>query len=143
MDFLHNWIHFVERAKLAPAVVGAADHQMFLACSAEALPALEIAPGLDVWTYTRAANVSTLVQQGKADFKYYRHHKKSFLELGLVKVRVAFLWELLELGYDILISDLDVVWLRPHWERWMTYRGEPYGRPPQPEASLQAIEHSH
>lgn len=24
----------------------------------------------------------------------------------------------------------------------MTYRGEPYGRPPQPEASLQAIEHS-
>lgn len=24
----------------------------------------------------------------------------------------------------------------------MTYRGEPYGRPPQPEASLQAIEYS-
>ncbi|KAL1519824.1 hypothetical protein AB1Y20_023330 [Prymnesium parvum] len=137
MEFLHNWRHFVQKAGLRPALVGAADHQMFVACEAEGIGALEIAGGLDVWTYTRSRNASTAVQQGKSDFKYYRHHKRSFLELGLVKV--AFLWELLELGHDILISDLDVVWIRPEWERWMSYRGEKHGRPPLPEAALQAM----
>ena len=38
-----------------------------------------------------------MVQEGKSDFKYYRHHKSSFLELGLVKA--AFLWELLRCGH--------------------------------------------
>jgi len=38
-----------------------------------------------------------VVQAGNAEWKYYRHHKSSFLELGLVKV--AFLWELVSLGY--------------------------------------------
>ena len=33
MDFLHNWRHFILEAGLAPAVVGAADSQMFRACS--------------------------------------------------------------------------------------------------------------
>ena len=64
---------------------------------------------------------------GSTEWKYYRHHKSAFLEIGLVKI--AFLWELVQLGFDVLISDLDIVWLSPHWERWMTYR--------QPRAPLE------
>ena len=36
--------------------------------------------------------------------RYYRHHNSDFLEMGLVKV--AFLYELVGLGFDVLISDL-------------------------------------
>ena len=46
--------------------------------------------------------------------------------------QVAFLHELLTVGFDVLISDLDVVWLNGHWRRWMTWRGFT----PLPEASL-------
>ena len=109
LDFLHNWRHHVERVGLSPALVGAADAQMLKACSREGIAALGIAQGLDVWQYTRSAHASTVVQEGKSEWAYYRHHNSSFLELGLVKA--AFLWELLTLGYDVLISDLDVVWL--------------------------------
>jgi hypothetical protein len=135
MPFLRNWHHFVKKVGLEPVLVGAADVQMLGACTAENIAALGIVPGLDPWTYTRGHNVSTVVQSGKSEWKYYRHHKTSFLELGLVKA--AFLWELLNLGYDVLISDLDVVWLGNGWERWMTYRNAL--RPPLPEASLQAM----
>ena len=40
--------------------------------------------------------------------------RSDFLEMGLVKV--AFLWELLAVGFSVLISDLDVVWLKGHWQ---------------------------
>ena len=139
LPFMHNWRHFVGRAGLEPAVVGAADGQMFAACSRENVPALAIADGLDVWTYKRGkaklGEPSTAVQKGGVEWKYYRHHKSSFLELGLVKV--AFLWELVSLRFDVLISDLDVVWLRGGWERWMSHR-QP-GRPPLREAALLAM----
>ena len=135
MPFLRNWHHFVKKVGLNPVLVGAADVQMLEACTAENVAALGIVPGLDPWTYTRGHNVSTVVQSGKSEWKYYRHHKTSFLELGLVKA--AFLWELLNLGYDVLISDLDVVWLGNGWEHWMTYRNPL--RPPLREASLQAM----
>lgn len=39
----------------------------------------------------------------------------------ILRSQVAFLWELLSLGFNILISDLDVVWLNGHWARWMTW----------------------
>ena len=141
MDFLHNWRHFILKAGLAPAVVGAADSQMFQACSREGIPALEIVAGLDVWTYTRSKNASTVVQEGKSSFKYYRHHKSSFLELGLVKV--AFLWELVELGYDVLISDLDIVWLQVRHARSLgqclrRHRACP-ATPPRHERLMNAI----
>ena len=128
MDFLRNWRHFVQRAGLAPAIVGAADGQMLAACTAEGIAAIGLVAGLDVWNYTRSSvAVTTVVQSGKSEWKYYRHHKSSFLELGLVKA--AFLWELLRLGYDILISDLDVVWLDSGWHRWASPQ---WGHAPAP-----------
>ena len=100
LDFLHNWRHFVLKRGIGPVVlVGAAEKKMFRACSDEGIPALGIADGLDVWTYKHLQNVSTVVQDGKTDWDYYRHSKKSFLELGVVKA--AFLWELTSLGYDV------------------------------------------
>ena len=137
LNFLRNWRHFAgKHAELAPAVVGAADSQMLEACTQEGIAALGLVAGLDVWTYTRnASREVNAVQGGKTEWKYYRHHKSSFLELGLVKA--AFLWELLSLGYDVLISDLDVVWLGGEWEQWMTYRVPT--RPPLPEAALLAM----
>ena len=55
--------------------------------------------------------------------------------MGLVKV--AFLWELLSAGFNVLISDLDVVWLNGHWQRWMTWADAAH--PPVPQASLIAL----
>ena len=136
MQFFRNWLHFVRKVGIGPVVIGAADKQMYVACTAEEIAAIAIAPGLDVWTYTRRGNVSTVVQEGHSEWKYYRHHKSSFLEIGLVKA--AFLWELLALGFDVLISDLDIVWLSPRWEPWMTYRHEAT-YPPYREAALMAM----
>ena len=59
------------------------------------------------------------------------------MRMATPQVKAAFLWELLCLGYDVLISDLDVVWLSARWEPWMTYRNP--RRPPLPEAELQAM----
>ena len=39
-DFLRNWLHYVRRAGLEPAVAGAADAQMLAACSKEGIAAL-------------------------------------------------------------------------------------------------------
>ena len=39
---------------------------------------------------------------GKTQWQYFRHHNSDFLGMGLVKV--AFLWELLISGLDVLIS---------------------------------------
>ena len=52
--------------------------------------------------------------------------------------RNAYDVELLCLGYDVLISDLDIVWLKPRWEPWMTYRHEAT-HPPYREAALMAM----
>ena len=38
------------------------------------------------------------------------------------------------LGFDVLISDLDVVWLSGRWQRWMTW-ADPH-HPPVAEAAL-------
>ena len=85
-----------------------------------------------MWTYEKMKGTSNVQGEASGCGKYYRHHKDCFLELGLVKA--AFLWELLKLGYDVLISDLDVVWLTAQWEPWMTYRVPT--KPPLPEVRV-------
>eukprot|EP00962_Isochrysis_galbana_P035035 scaffold11945_cov84-Isochrysis_galbana.AAC.1 len=57
LDFLRNWLHYVNRAGLAPAVAGAADAQMLRACTAEGIAALGIADGLDVRLFIGATPV--------------------------------------------------------------------------------------
>jgi len=135
MDFVKNWLHFIRKAQLAPILVGAADTGLFKFCTDEGLPAAAISPELDVWTYERKPRAATDVYQIKTEWKYFRHHNSDFLEMGLVKV--AFLWELLSAGFSVLISDLDVVWLNGHWQRWMTW--EDAAAQPVAEASLIAL----
>jgi len=132
MDFVKNWLHFAGRAGLSPLLVGTADSGLLDFCNSQTVPAAAISPELDVWTYKRKERAKQAVYEIKSEWKYFRHHNSDFLEMGLVKV--AFLWELLSVGYSVLISDLDVVWLNGHWPRWMMY-GHP-SEAPLPEASL-------
>ena len=134
IDFLKNWLHFVKRAQLSPYLVGAADAGVLEFCDQQGLPAAAISPDLDVWTYTRKARAAKQVYEIKTEWKYFRHHDSDFLEMGLVKA--AFLWELLVANFDVLISDLDVVWLNSHWQRWMTWAAS---SPPLLEASHIAL----
>ena len=84
LDFVHNWMHFVKKAGLSPALIGAADLSLQQKCTEEGLPAVGVSPQLDVWSYARKAKdrAKDQVFDLKSDWKYYRHHKKSFLEMG-------------------------------------------------------------
>ena len=103
MQFLRNWRHYIIQAGIGPAIVGAADADMLAACTAEGIGAIGIVQDLDVWTYEKMKGTSNVQGEASGCGKYYRHNKNCFLELGLVKA--AFLWEILSLGYDVLISD--------------------------------------
>ena len=131
MDFVNNWLHFVSKAGMHPVLVGAADAPLLAACNQRRVPAAGIIPELDVWTYRRKPRSADLYEM-KSEWKYFRHHNSDFLEMGLVKV--AFLWELLSIGFNVLISDLDVVWLNGRWQRWMTWADA--ANPPVPQAAL-------
>ena len=136
MDFVKNWLHFAKKAGLTPYLVGTADTGTRDYCAGAGVAAAAIDPRLDVWTYQRKKQSEVTDDAlGKTQWQYFRHHNSDFLGMGLVKV--AFLWELLISGLDVLISDLDVVWLNDGWKRWMTWR-EP-AQPPVPEASLMAL----
>ena len=134
MDFVKNWLHFVSRAGLTPYLVGASDVPLLSFCDNASVAAAGINPELDVWTHERrpVKPNGTAAYELKSGWKYYRHHNSDFLEMGLVKV--AFLRELVSAGFDVLISDLDVVWLNGHWKRWMTWRD--LTEPPVAEAAL-------
>jgi hypothetical protein len=137
MDFVKNWLHFITApgTALSPYLVGAADAGLLKFCDEHSIPAAAIIPELDVWTYTRKPRAKGEVYEMKSDWKYFRHHNSDFLEMGLVKV--AFLWELLSMGFSVLISDLDVVWLNGHWQRWMTWADA--ANPPVKEGHLIAL----
>ena len=64
MQFLRNWRHYIVKAGIAPAIVGAADADMLAACTAEAIGATGIVQDLDVWTYEKMKGTSNV--QGEA-----------------------------------------------------------------------------
>ena len=101
MDFVKNWLHFVRRAGIGPYLVGASDVPLLEFCNNNSVAAAAIIPELDVWTHTRKAKGGRAAYELKSGWQYYRHHNSDFLEMGLVKV--AFLWELVTLGFDVLI----------------------------------------
>ena len=113
-DFLTNWLHFVSRAALAPVLVGVADEPLGGWCHQRAVPAVQR-------RRSKNASESPRVGGGYTCSGYtcsgYIRHDAAFLELGDLKLE--FLTNLLELGFTVLYSDLDVVWLAPGWERWM------------------------
>ena len=112
MDFVKNWLHFVNRAQLTPFLVGAADTGLFKFCTDAHVASVAISPELDVWTYQRKPKLKEAVYEIKSEWKYMRHHNSDFLEMGLVKV--AFLWELLSAHFSVRISDLTLALILTH-----------------------------
>ena len=58
MQFLRNWRHYILKAGIGPAIVGAADADMLAACTAEGIGAIGIVQDLDVWTLTLALTLA-------------------------------------------------------------------------------------
>ena len=99
-DLLTTYIGHARKANLSPIVVGAVDASMLSICDERfSLPAV-------------ADNATAL----GAKWQYFRHHH-DFLRFGSLKVKLIL--ELLQPGFSVLLSDLDVIWLSSHWRsRW-------------------------
>ena len=99
-DMLKNWVLHVQRVQNGaglPYVVACMDDKLFGLAESEGFPAVlmsESAGG--------ESQVSTR-------WKYYRMDPKAFLAMGILKVR--FFMEFMRAGFDVLCSDLDVIWL--------------------------------
>ena len=72
MDFVKNWLHFVQRAGLSPYLVGAADVGLLRFCDEHRVPAAGIVPELDVWTYKKRSRAAGEVFEMKSEWKYFR-----------------------------------------------------------------------
>ena len=77
MDFVKNWVHFIQKANLKPFLIGAADLPLLKACNGLSLPAAGIDPSLDVWTYQRKPGYGKEVYEMKSEWKYFRHHVRA------------------------------------------------------------------
>lgn len=73
LDFVFNWRHFVDRAGLRPAIVGAADGGLLRACADSGIAAVAVSPALDVWTYEMKRAVAGQAFELKSEWKYYRY----------------------------------------------------------------------
>lgn len=71
----------MRRAGISPALVGAADASLLARCDKDSVAAIGVRPDLDVWSYQRKARTAEQIFDLKSDWKYYRHHKSSFLEV--------------------------------------------------------------
>ena len=100
-DMLRNWAIHARRLGMG-YVVACMDQQLFDLAASKAIPAVMMkdkvggGAGGDGAVTTR--------------WKYYRMDPKAFMQMGILKVR--FFMEFLRGGFDLLCSDLDVVWLR-------------------------------
>ena len=72
MDFVRNWLHFIDRAQLGPFLVGAADTALFKFCTEENVASAAISPELDVWTYERKAKAKEAVYEIQTQWKCAR-----------------------------------------------------------------------
>ena len=97
-EMLRNWEYHVRRQRIT-YVVACMDESLFNFSDGANMPAV---------MHTNAS------QDGGEDkvqtrWKYYRMDPKAFLTMGLLKVR--FFVSFLRAGFDVLCSDLDVIWL--------------------------------
>ncbi|KAJ1624507.1 nucleotide-diphospho-sugar transferase-domain-containing protein [Pavlovales sp. CCMP2436] len=109
LDFLLNWVQHVQRIpSLDPFVVAAIDHSVFDACAV-----LDVRVFLAPRWQIIANRTNTPQKQHKAASEYFRADLSSFKKMGFVKVLTVA--ALLEHGYSVLVSDVDVIWLRHPW----------------------------
>ena len=101
-DWVENWRAHAERAGLTQVLVGAADTTVLELCA-------------DRWGLA-AIGLSNETRTALGSHGYIRH-QAAFLQMGLRKV--SLLLALLLPGFNVLMSDLDVIWLRGEWHAWM------------------------
>ena len=94
-DFIVNWVAQVESRSLAPFVVGAVDAASSVAFSALGFPTISFG--------SNAMNSSG----------YFRADERAYLKLAELKMDL--LHGLLSAGWDVLISDADVLWFDSPW----------------------------
>ena len=98
-DMLKNWaLHAREVGMLY--TVACMDAKLFSTADEAAVPAVMMQANAD------GADEGAVTTR----WKYYRMDPKAFMQMGILKVR--FFMEFLRAGFDLLCSDLDVVWLR-------------------------------
>eukprot|EP00854_Cymbomonas_tetramitiformis_P006321 gene6321-7574_t len=101
MSFVRNWVAFAKQSKIQQVLVIAMDDRVLEAFRSEGVPVVGVA---DFWT---TPDCPTCKAEGVEGF---RMQKEAFNSMGFVKVAVLVV--LLEIGYDVLLSDADVVWQR-------------------------------
>jgi len=95
-DMLLNWATHVTKLQLS-FVVACMDDALFQLSDQKQLPAVIL------------KEIDGEQQRVQTQWKYYRMDPKAFLSMGILKVR--FFVEFLRGGFDVLCSDLDVIWL--------------------------------
>ena len=95
-DLLHNWVHHVRRARLPQVHVIALDRETASWCAENDVPHEDASALVD------KTNLGTGVRG-------FRENVVSFNVIGLAKIRA--LARLLDRGFHIVVSDVDVVWL--------------------------------
>mmetsp|Transcript_17242 Transcript_17242/g.53448 ORF Transcript_17242/g.53448 Transcript_17242/m.53448 type:complete len:960 (+) Transcript_17242:82-2961(+) len=101
-----NWLlHVKAVAALHPYLLVSLDEEMHQVCDRMGFPAV------------RAADLhrdpSLVLEHRRGPRGYVRNDPAEFKKLG--KVKALFTVQLLELGYDVLLSDVDSVWLADPW----------------------------
>lgn len=97
-DMLRNWALHARKNTGMLYAVACMDDKLFHLANEHGIPAVMMrasAGGSDGAVTTR--------------WKYYRMDPKAFMQMGILKAR--FFMEFLRAGFDLLCSDLDVVWL--------------------------------
>jgi len=99
-----NWSRHLKAAKV-PHAVGALDQLTYDTLRKDGTPTFLLRDFIDLRTYIENSATNT------AELKYDTHHKSRTWNL-LVTQRVGWGRALVHAGYDVLLSDMDVIWLR-------------------------------
>ncbi|KAG8464626.1 hypothetical protein KFE25_009994 [Diacronema lutheri] len=110
LDFALNWVEHVSRVReLEPFVVAALDTRVLDALAARGGVRAFLAPRWQII----ADRAYTPERQHRDASEYFRGDLSAFKKMGHVKSLT--LAALLERGYSVLVSDVDVIWLRHPW----------------------------
>ena len=97
-DMLRNWADHARENTGMLYCVACMDAKLFALANEHHIPAVMMAKS--------GGDAESAVE---TRWKYYRMDPKAFMQMGILKVR--FFMEFLRAGFDLLCSDLDVVWL--------------------------------
>ena len=115
-SYVSNWLAFARRVpELKPYAVVALDEALEKTCAGWGEPVVSASALLE----PLGGEVARLLKSVKSGNGWLRNDAGRFKTMGYLKA--MFTWRLLELGYDVLLSDADSVWLASPWP----YLGRP------------------